>query len=125
MKINAIDYRSNIVTKIDEPFSPLQLLLFVMRSKCDVMHRSRSDTPSTGIGQAKQVNNSAGRAIVRRCEPKPVFRFLDQTVTECISEQTRRLFVTFQSSDTLWNPRSACSGGTGLSGHCSIWHERI
>src|SRR6266850_3627997 len=96
MKINAIDYRSNVVTKVDELFAPLKLLLFVTRAKRDVVHRPGRHTPNAEIRQAKQVNDSARRAIVTRCKAKPVSRFLDQTVTECVSEQTRRLFVAFQ-----------------------------
>src|SRR6266436_4689449 len=98
MKIYAIDYRSHVVTKINELFAPLKLLLFVTRAKRDVMHRPGRHTANAGIRPAKQVNDSARRAVVIRCESKPVSRFLDQTVTECVSEQTRRLFVAFQSS---------------------------
>src|SRR4029077_526426 len=98
MKINAVDYRSNIVTKIDELFPPAKLLLFVTRAKRDVMHRPGRHTPNAGIRQTKQIKDSARRAIVTRCESKPVSRFLNQTITERISQQTRRLFVTFQSS---------------------------
>src|SRR4029450_12336025 len=98
MKINAIDYRGDVVTKINELLSPLKLVLFVTCAKRDVVHRPGCHTSNAGIRQTKQINDAARRAIVRGSEPKPVSRFLDQPVTECVSEQTRRLFVTFQSS---------------------------
>src|ERR1700731_5051325 len=98
MEINAIDYRSNVVTKINELFAPLKLLLFVTRAKRDVMHRPSRNTPNAGIRQTKQIDNSGWRSVVMRYEPKPVPRFLDQTVAECVREQTRRLFIAFQSS---------------------------
>src|SRR5437660_1847231 len=102
MKINTIDYRSNVVTKGNELLSPLKLLLFVACAERNVMHRPGRHPPNAGIWHAKQVNDSPRRAIVTRCEPKPVSRFLYQTVTESVSEQTRRLFITFQSSrDTV------------------------
>src|SRR4029453_13199673 len=101
MKINAIDYWRNVVTKIDELFAPLKLLLFVARTKGDVMYRPSRHTPNAGIRQTKQINDSARRAIVTRCKSKPVSRFLDQPVTERVSEQTRRFFVTFQRSDKI------------------------
>src|SRR6266540_2353850 len=98
MEIYAIDYWRNIVTKIDELFAPPELLLFVTGAKRDVMHRPGRHTPNAGIGKTKQIDNSTRDSIVMRCEPKPVTRFLDQPVTERVSEQTRRLFIAFQSS---------------------------
>src|ERR1044072_5016763 len=97
MKINAIDNRRDVVPKLDELLAPTELLLFVMRAKRDVMHRTRRNTPNAGVRHAKQINDSAWGALVRGCEPKPVSRFLDQTVTKCVSEQTRGVFITFQS----------------------------
>src|SRR6266550_5162793 len=119
VKINAIDYGRNVEIEIDQLFAPLKLLSFVTRAKGDVMHRPGSDTSGAGIRQTKQIDDSAWRSVVMRCEPKPVSRFLDQTVTKRVGEQTRRLFVPFQSSRHAVKPRSACSGGTELSGHCS------
>ena len=77
MKINAIDYGSNVVTKLNELFSPLELMLFVTRAKGDVMHRSGCYTPNAGIRHAKQVNDSSRRSFVGGCEAKPVSRFFD------------------------------------------------
>ena len=38
MKISAIDYRRDVVAKIDEMLAPLELFRLVLRSKRNVMH---------------------------------------------------------------------------------------
>src|SRR5438105_4395818 len=125
MKINAIDYRSNVVTKVNELLSPLKLLLFVTRAKCDVMHRPGRHPPNAGIRHAKQVNDSTRCVVIRRCEPKPVSGFLDQTVTECVSEQTRRLLVAFQSSRDTVESAKRMFRRNGAVGPLLKWRERI
>src|ERR1700704_5160522 len=125
MKINAIDYRRNVVTKINELFAPLKLLLFVTRAKRDVMHRPGRYAPNAGIRQTKQINDSAQRAIVRRSEAKPVSRFFNQTVTKRVSEQTRRLFITFQSSRHAVESAKRMFRRDRAIGPLLNWRERI
>src|SRR5882757_2524644 len=125
MKINAIDYRSNVVTKVNELLSPLKLLFFVTCAERDVMHRPGRHPPNAGIWHAKQVNDSPRRGTVTRCEPKPVSRFLDQTVTECVSEQTRRLLVAFQSSRDTVESAKRMFRRNGAIGPLLKWRERI
>src|SRR2546430_9530048 len=62
-KINSVDYRRNVVAKVNELFSPLKLLFFVARAKRDVMHRPSRYAPNAGIRQTKQINNSAWRSF--------------------------------------------------------------
>src|SRR6266487_574612 len=125
MKINSIDDWRNVVTKINELLSPLKLLLFVTRTKRDVVHRPGRHTPNAGIRQTKQINDAARRAIVTRCEAKPVSRFLDQPVTERVSEQTRRLFVTFQSSRHTVESVKRMFRWNRAVGPLLNWRERI
>src|SRR5262249_4557513 len=82
MKISAIDYRRDVVAEVDEMLAPLELFGLVLRAKSNVMHRTGGDATHRGVGLAKQVNDSAGRRLVRRGESKPVARFVDQRVAE-------------------------------------------
>src|SRR6266496_396100 len=86
MKVRAIDYRRDVVANIHEMFAPLELFMLVLRSKRDVMHRTRSDAAHACVGQTKQVNDSARRRLVQRSKPKSVSRFLNQTITETVGE---------------------------------------
>src|SRR6476620_4040755 len=72
MKIRAIDYWRHVVAKVDQMFAPLELFVFVLHAKCDVMHRTCRDPPQPGVRQTKQINNSARRRLVRRGKPKSV-----------------------------------------------------
>ena len=72
MKISAIDYRRDVVAKIDEVLAPLELFGFVLRSKCNVMHRTGRDAAHRGVGLTQQVYKFARRRVVRGCKPKPV-----------------------------------------------------
>src|SRR5437667_7082268 len=86
MKIRAIDHRRHVVPKIDETFAPLELFGLVLCAKRNMMHRTRSDAAHTCVGQAKQVNDSAGCRVVWRGKPKSVARFLEQTIAETVGE---------------------------------------
>ena len=86
MKVRAVDHWRHVVPEIDQMFAPLELFMLVLRSKRDVMHRTRSDAAHTCVGQTKQVNDSARRRLVRRGKPKSVSRFLDQTIAETVRE---------------------------------------
>src|SRR5207249_5918108 len=96
MKIRAIDHWRDVVAEIDEMFAPLELFGFVLCAKGNVMNRTRSDAPHPGVRQAKQVNDSARRHVVRRGKAKSVSRFLNQAITKSVGEQSRCSFVTFQ-----------------------------
>src|SRR5262245_63220128 len=82
MKIIAIHHRRDVIAKIDEMLAPLKLFGVVLRSKSNVMHRAGGDAADCGIGLTKQVNDSAGRRIVRRSKAKPILRLVNQTVAE-------------------------------------------
>src|SRR6266487_3310711 len=86
MKIRAIDYWRDVVVKIDEMLAPLELFRLVLRSKRNVMHRTGSDAAHRGVGLAQQVDNSAWRRVVRGYKPKPVPRFINQTIAEALGE---------------------------------------
>src|SRR4029077_8593443 len=80
MKIRAIDYWRDVVAKIDEMLAPLELLRLVLRSKRNVMNGTGRDAAHRGVGLTQQVDNSAGRRVVRGYKPKPVARFINQTI---------------------------------------------
>ena len=86
MKIRAIDYWRDVIATIDEMFAPLELFRLVLRSKGNVMHRTGRDAAHRGVGLAQQVDNSAGRSVVGGCKPKPVSRFVNQTIAETFGE---------------------------------------
>src|SRR4029077_4549360 len=86
MKISAIDHGRDIVATIDEMFAPLELFRLVLRSKGNVMHRTGRDAARRGVGLTQQVDNSARRTVVRGYEPKPVARFVSQTIAEAVCE---------------------------------------
>src|SRR6478672_6343259 len=86
MKISAIHHRRDVVAEIDEMLAPLKLFGVVLRSKSNMMHRTGGDAAHRGVGLTKQVNDSAGRRIVRGGESKPVARFVNQTIAEAIGE---------------------------------------
>src|SRR5438046_10529165 len=72
MKVRAVDHWRHVVPEIDQMFAPLELFMLVLRSKRDVMHRTRSDAAHACVGQTKQVNDSARRRLVQRSKPKSV-----------------------------------------------------
>src|SRR5215475_1505586 len=86
MKIIAIHHRRDVVTKIDEMLAPLELFSVVLRSKGNMMHRTRGDSAPRTVGLTQQVNNSARRRIVRRGKPKSIAGFLNQTIAEALRE---------------------------------------
>src|SRR5919204_2371256 len=82
MKISAIDYWRDVVAKIDQMLAPLELFGLVLRSKRNVMHRTGRYAAHRGVGLTQQVNNSARCRVIRGCKPKPVARFVNQTIAE-------------------------------------------
>src|SRR5437762_2348813 len=86
MKISAIDYWRHVVAKIDETLAPLELFGLVLRSKRNVMHRTSRDAAGRGVRLTQQVDNSAGRSVVRGCKPKAVSRLVNQTIAERVGE---------------------------------------
>src|SRR5215469_9353881 len=76
MKIIAIHHRRDVVAKIHETLAPLKLFGVVLRSKSNVMYRTGGDAAHRGVGLTKQVNDSAGRRIVRGGKAKPILRFV-------------------------------------------------
>src|SRR6266571_5342430 len=73
MKILPVDYRSNVQAKIDKLFSPLQLLLFVRRSKRDVMHCARGDVSKLPIRALNYIYVRTCRSFVQRETATPSF----------------------------------------------------
>src|SRR6267378_3516050 len=65
MKIDAIHHWRHIVAKIDEMSAPLELFGIVLCAKRNMMNRTGGDASRPGVGQTKQVNDSARRRIVR------------------------------------------------------------
>src|SRR5436190_5531320 len=65
MKISPIDHWRHIVAKIDEMSAPLELFGIVLCAKRNMMNRTGGDPSRSGVGQTKQVNDSARRRIVR------------------------------------------------------------
>ena len=65
MKIDAIHHRRDIVAEIDEMLAPLELFSIVLCAKRNMMNRTGGDASRPGVGQTKQVNDSARRRIVR------------------------------------------------------------
>src|SRR6266436_4343425 len=65
MKISPIDHWRHIVAKIDEMSAPLELFGIVLCAKRNMMNRTGGDASRPGVGQTKQVNDSARRRIVR------------------------------------------------------------
>src|SRR5262249_33794675 len=86
MKISAIDYRRDVVAKIDETLAPHELFGFVPRSKRNVMHRTRRDATHRGIWVTQQVDNSAWRRVIRRDKAESISRFISQTIAEALSK---------------------------------------
>src|SRR6266496_215982 len=72
MKIRPIDHWRHIVAKLDEMLAPLELFGFILRPERNVMYRSRRDSARASVRQAKQINDSARRRIVRRRESETV-----------------------------------------------------
>ena len=72
MKINAIDYRSHVVSEFNEMLAPLQLLGIVLGAEGDVMHRPGRNVPGPTVWHAKQINNSAWTRFARRNETKTI-----------------------------------------------------
>src|SRR5215510_8995404 len=77
MKVSAIDYRCDVVAKVNEMFAPLKLFGVVLCAKGDVMYRTGRDAAHSCVGQAKQINNSARSRVVLRGKPKSVPRFIN------------------------------------------------
>src|SRR5215471_10259591 len=98
MKISAIDYRRDVVAKIDETLAPHELFGFVLRSKRNVMHRTRRDATHRAVWLTQQVYNSARCRIIRRDKAEAISGFIKQTIAEGLGEQARCSFVTFQRS---------------------------
>src|SRR6266481_5273891 len=65
MKISPIDHWRRIVAEIDEMLAPLELFGIVLCAKRNMMNRTGGDASRSGVGQTKQVNDSARRRIVR------------------------------------------------------------
>src|SRR5213080_2593951 len=86
MKISAIDYWRDIVAEIDEMLAPVELFGFVLRAKRNVMHRTGGNAPNRAVWLTQQVDNFARRRFVRGCKPKPVARFVNQTVAKTVRE---------------------------------------
>ena len=86
MKISAIHHWRDVVAEIDETLAPLKLFDIVLRSKSNMMHRTGGDPAHRGVGLTKQVDNFAGRRVVRGGESKPVARFVEQTIAETLRE---------------------------------------
>src|SRR5437016_5396097 len=86
MKIRPIDHWGDVITKLDELLAPLQLFGFILRPERNVMHRTRSDPARPGVGQTKQIDDSAGCRVVWRGKTKPVARFLEQRIAKTVGE---------------------------------------
>ena len=86
MKIRPIDHRRDIIAEIYEMFVPLQLFGFVLCAKGNMMHRTRRDPAHAGVWHAEEINDPAGRRLLRRREAESVSRFLDQMITKTIGE---------------------------------------
>src|SRR5207245_4790833 len=86
MKVSPIDHWSHVVAEFDQMRAPFQLLGIILRAKGDMMHRPGGDQPRLCVGQAKQIDHSTWRSLVRRCKAKPVSRLVDQTITETLCE---------------------------------------
>src|SRR6266568_7990576 len=97
MKINAIDYRRDVVSKGDKMLPPLPLFCVVARAKGDVMHRTSSDAAWMCVGHTKQVNHATGGSFILRSESKAIIRLINQPVTKTFRQQFRSAFVSLQS----------------------------
>src|SRR5690349_17496395 len=94
MKIRAIDYRCDVVAKIDETLAPLKLFSFILASKRNVMHRTSRDLAHRAVGLTQQVYNSAQCRVISRDKAESISGFINQTIAECFGEKPRRFFVT-------------------------------
>src|SRR5215467_5410985 len=86
MKISAIDYWRDVVAKIDETFAPMELFGFVLRSKCNVMHRTSRNAAHRGVGLTQQIDDSAGSRIISRDKAESISRFVSQMIAEGFGE---------------------------------------
>src|SRR4029434_5132768 len=82
MKIRALDYWRDVVTKVDQTLAPPELFGFVLRSKRDVMHRPSCDAAHCGIGLTEQVNNSPWRRVILRDEAESISGFINPAIAE-------------------------------------------
>src|SRR5262245_35226570 len=86
MKISAIDYRRNVVAKVDETLAPLKLFGLIPCPKGNVMHRTGGDATHRSVWLTQQVNDSPYRRVVRREEAESISRFINQTIAEGLGE---------------------------------------
>ena len=102
MKIRAINYRCGVVAKVDETLAPLKLFGFdpLPERQCDAPNRPRRDPSQCLVDTAGlQLCPVQSR---RRRKPKPVARFVEQTIAEALGEQSRISLITFQrGGDTV------------------------
>src|ERR1700746_3392557 len=86
MKVRAIDYWRDVVAEVEEMLTPLALFGFVLRAKGNVMRRPSRDAAGRSVGLTQQVDNSAGRGVVRGCKPKPIPRLFNQSIPEALGQ---------------------------------------
>src|SRR6266446_594377 len=97
MKINAIDYRRDVVSKGNKMLPPSQLFRVVTRAKSDVMNRTGSDAALVRIGHTKQIDHATGDRFILRGKSKAITRLIDQPVTKTFRQQFCSAFVSLQS----------------------------
>ena len=86
MKIRAIDYRRDVVAKVDETLAPLKLFGLIPCPKGNVMHRTGGDATHRSVWLAQQVNDPPYRRVIRREEAESISRFINQTIAEGLGE---------------------------------------
>src|SRR5262245_46256632 len=86
MKIRAINYRCDVVAKVDETLAPVKLFGLILCPKGNVMHRTGRDATHRSVWLTQQVNDPPYRPVIRRDKAEAISRFINQTIAECFGE---------------------------------------